>query len=469
MTTTGYSSAVKKTAGGPSGSLTSEGTEYDESSGEEGAQEENEPAPPEITKFPQQQVEEKQQQQQHHQQQRLLQQEAWLPSKSNIPLLHGIVNPLEGGGQERKMVKNEGYKSSAKVTAVMLQQQQQQEDTSPQLTFQTIHSDAAATPPRSQQNGRESPYFERQIPQEASSQPEDAWPLISDDQPCNSVPPPNTMLFAAAMTNRINHDQTFPIPFSAGPNKADFSNVFSIQHTPGRISSNPPALLPLVMSQSDNVSNSSHISLPLNVNLLEGSLSSPTASSARETVQQQTHHHFHAAASSAPLLYGMSGMSGNFNNTTSHSSTEVYNTAAVNRNLSLHQAYTPSFDKRMSGTPSYPFTTMAAGMEMRNMLGIHGNHQVSKLSSSTSSPVYCTKNRVLMSSGYLPPTSRDNFVQTSPLSCYHKEAQVGPSVMEQGSQTTTPQKTEMGIQTSEAFIPLKEISPPEMQMQSTGK
>lgn len=206
-----YSSAVKKTSGGPSGSLTSEGSESI-SSGEEVAAEAGRGTAPVISS--------------HHQQQQQ-KKKKW---------------PRSNATTAASVEKDAGHRHASKIvetiTANMaLKQPPNTHKTMPASMSTT--KDALPSPPPQV----ESPYLERQLPREASSQPQDDWPLIDDDESqkgmnlatTNTIPPQRTILFAAAMsTSRTHQDQQQQQPTmgSVATPLSPRSNTSSFTHSP---------------------------------------------------------------------------------------------------------------------------------------------------------------------------------------------------------------------------------------------
>lgn len=283
-----YSSIVKKTSGGPSGSLTSEGTEYD-SSGEEEAEANGSavsaaPHPTEvINKIPAVVQPSQPKSHQHPQQvfsleksnkQSLVQKEVEV---SATAVVEKLSSPSESGG----------CASPQQSSTVIVMQEQQQDSFLPQhsagvITRKTLPIYSSREVERST-SGRESPYLERKV-QRDNSLDQEAWPLIHVEHPHLSndrvdsspfVPPQNTVLFAAAMTNKNLKDQnplplppvisspplgTLPshsksmsslpfssIPLSSSAGRGGYTDMFSIQTVTRPAITHPPP--PLAQTQ----------------------------------------------------------------------------------------------------------------------------------------------------------------------------------------------------------------------------
>lgn len=460
---TPYSSVVKKTAGGPSGSLTSEGTEYDESSEEEAAQEESEAV--------------------------------YLPAhnqckdsqhKSPKPLIAGqgdttAVNPfpVEHSAQFQQMEGSLNVPGSHETTPIVSPKRQDEED---------------------------SPYLKRQIPQSNSSQPEDAWPQIHEDQKevplatCTSIPPPNTMLYAAVMTNRSNQDEarlpsssssssssspghTFHFPYSTtATDRAHFP--FSNQHiaVAPRVTS-PPLTMPQAMKTylpttavplCTTMGNRILPGLALNANLLK---SVPGAHYPAGMTVTPNSHHFQSnqlpvLSISPGAVYGAAHV----RHPSSHTavSSKIYSSAPIDRASSSPMlGYNSSRPARMNESTTnnpLPYTTVAAAIEMRSMLGIHGGQ-------STNPVVYTESGRRnYQVSGYSPtstvtprPTTSDGFTQTPVQPAQlTRGVQVGPDTMTCGVQTD-PKRSNAHTQTNGCYIHVEDLTPSgDVNMNSIG-
>lgn len=467
-----YSSVVKKTAGGPSGSLTSEGTEYDESSGEEAAQEESkEVLLPEPSKFP------TPHQSEPHQQPGAIPQH-----KTDKPLSRG-----QGRGQTTTTDNNITREAKSASATKFATTGFQQADSSSKQPNTPITRDITPTViPRSVQD---SPYLEPQIPQVAS-QPRDAWPEMPQAS-CTTIPPQNTMIYAAVMTNRNNQDPESPItssstqtssfPHSASAaGKAHFPNTFSAQNVMSSHAPNPPLLftasaglqtLPQPGSASD------HTMLGAG----NTGLRYPLPGGSHHVVSPHTLPPFQS--NNLPVSYGVLPHGRNLG---VHAGNEIYSTAVIERASSSPQvgAYNSSRSPRMNegatnilplqgaasvSLPYHAISTVAAAMEMRSMLGIEGR-QLSNLPvyvGSSSFPMSVSTSSARPMAGSI---TTDSFTQTLPPVNSAKAVQVGVERSTLSVQTSGPSRSSSGTQTSGLFVPVEDLAPAQdIQMESLGK
>ena len=392
----------------------------------------------------------------------------------------GMTASLKGDGYSKKTPKNSVCVTNTSYAAehpAMIHE----ESTPTQLS---IESPQETTPIMSQSNsaGQESPYLERQIPREASSQPEDAWPLISDDHkeslplaPIDSIPSlGGTMLFAAVMNNRTNQPSVHPtITLANTTTKPNFSfsdiipsatsadrNAFCENFNIGAGATNPPPppktsdmFLPYTLPQSDSRKDP----VGTGMSLMSEGLSSSNHQM-RVFTSSPTYHQFIPSVSVPPVYVVTRGRS--FND---HAGSEIYSNAAINKdNTPSHIGYSSSYSgSRTSGphehtTPS-PFSTTMTGM--LNMRGIPGGH------TAVNQPMYSAPH----STGFTAnPTSRESGTQTIQSSHQAKEIQVNPDVMAQGVQTVGLVKREAEIQTDAPYILVENLAPHEAQMESLG-
>ena len=422
--TTAYSNAVKKTTGGPSGSLTSEGTEYDESSGEEAAQDENKVAnPPESSRFPAPQ---------HNHQKPL----------KPIPLSRG-GGATAAGGQITSSIPR------AQLTTTSYQEVES-------------HNVADTTAsPQQRQGGQDGSYLERKVPPKASSQPEDAWPVIHED-----IPPQNTMIYAAVMTNhRSNQDQAQQPPTISTPpqpqfpysdttaGKAQFPGTF-ISTPLMAVTSRPPLtfppqtpgmILPHTLPQPSSIGSGA-----LNTGMMAGGGNPLPAGS----YPVRTPNQFQSNSS----LYGGGGGGsgggggGGRVNFSGHSGNNVYSTPIPSTHIpkassSPHVGYSSNRSLGTNENIPLPFSTEAAGIEMRSMI-----RNLQMLSPAQPIAVDC-------SSQTLPPASSE------------KAVQVAPGMVEESVQTTDVQFSTSESQTTGFFVPMEYLMPniQNIQVESVGK
>ena len=466
---------VKKTAGGPSGSLTSEGTEYDESSGDEPAQEETKEGSnlPESSKFPA-----------PHQSQGVVQ------HKPDKPL------PVERGGGRDAVTEGGVAKESKSVvastasgfTAATFQQTDSSLNSS--TSIPSVESIATSTmiSPRVQ----DTPYLEPQIPRGASSQPQDAWPEMPQAS-STAIPPQNTMIYAAVMTNRSKQDPGSPIssssvhtpfPYSASvADKPHFPKSFSPQHVMG---SHAAASSPLVSSlqpppppQPGGRSMSSHT-------MLDGSGLGFTIPG-HHTSGPRTRPQFQS--STLPSAYGLLPLGG-------HTGNEVYSTAVLPRAGSSPQVvgvggsggsggFNSTRSPRMMegattdnlGPTNIPpllyhtASTEAAAMEMRSILGIESRQQ-----KSSNLPIFVGSSNfpASVSTSYIHPApgpvTTDGFTQTQTPATSAKGVQVGKERISRSVQTAGPPQRDSETQTSGVFVPVEDLVPAQgLQMESVGE
>ena len=257
---------MKKTSGGPSGSLTSEGTEYT-SSGEEEAEANSSGvsvplpthapavAPPLTssslsTTAPPALVPSKLSYDiPHGQQQSYMQQKVSQVSqgKSSTDLKDVEVTTTSVAVENVDACRIDAYVSRKKSSSTVMLKQD---------NFLPGHSLGASnqesTPiysshevEKNTRNGQESPYLERKVLRDSSLHQE-AWPLINHEEHHYShhskekvdsslfVPPQNTMLFAAAITNTNHHGHAPYIPtHSKSINSLPFSSIPITSSTKG--------------------------------------------------------------------------------------------------------------------------------------------------------------------------------------------------------------------------------------------
>lgn len=448
---TPYASVVKKTAGGPSGSLTSEGTEYDESSGDEA--EETGTAGPQVSdKFPARK--------QPHQD---IKSGKGLPvshDKPSLPLGQGAVAAIESSGYEKKLPSS----------SFIAHHSARYQDSPNQLNSPEGHEAMPIMVKR-----LDSPYLERQIPQSTSSQPEDAWPLIDGDHKevsmptCTAVPSPEkTMLYAAAMTNRSNESAMpttssahFPYP-STTVDKAHFAGPSYNQHMT-RVTSPPLTLppratglyhpphpvpqLPAGVPLGDVV----HPRLALNASLLN-SLPSMASSNQHSLFQSN-----HLPSSVPPPLQQQTYVVRSYPDHVTTGGGEVYSSAPIPQ-----LGYTNSRPPRNVITATTPLT-VAASMTMRNMLGIDSSVQSSK------SCVYTTESRGNYQATWDVPTSSEQSTQTPVAECLDQEIQVGVELVAHEVQAQAD-SSDAATQTRGCYVSVESLAPPEdVPMNSIGK
>ena len=478
---TQYSSVVKKTAGGPSGSLTSE---CDESSGEEGEAEAT------GTTSPQQQ-----QQQQvtgKYVGRKLLQQDvkSGKPSSASHDK-QPVVKPSLPAGNTTGSVVHE--KSSQFVAHPY-----QAPSSSTQLNTPGSHEALSL------KRHVDSPYLERRLPQSSSSQPEDAWPVIDEDHnkeiplaTCTDIPSPEkTILYAAAMSNQIKSAPPpstsssaahFPYSSTPGVEKSHFASpAFTSPQQMPRVTqhnvTSPPLNVPQnffmpMPQQPTSLALPGLMRLSLNANLLKTmSANLPYAGARVATTPSNQHSLFQAnqLPSMPPLQPQAAGYAAGRTYPGVHVTTgggggggEVYSSsAAVPKASSTPQVgYGNSRPARnmvvtsalpYSSTTSLPYTTQAASMTMRNMLGIDNIHPAGP---------------ALYSTGQHVRTTGDQSTQTPPAAkCCSRAVQVGVEMAEEGVQTQGPECQDTPSQTSGCFVPVESLAPPEdVQMNSLGK
>lgn len=434
---TPYSSIVKKTAGGPSGSLTSEGTEYDESSGEEEVQEGNEGvsfAP----NFP-------------HQHQQQQQQQAKVQYQEDSPSLagHGDVSSAEPSSPP--LVVDSGIKSPGNQPLVQ----------------------------------QSSPYFKRHILSQ-TSEPKDAWPSIHEDEKDVEVPniaaiPVKSMIFAAVMNRdpvpptssptpfsysaTTTTASSFPAPLSNRHNVAGITSASSMPQLPTLYRQHQQQAQSISVSGMENLLGlSSHPMTRVNAtqspSLHFQSIQLPQTSPAplmSTTAYSSSHHHRHPPQTRPPPAAMIPGNQGMFGG------------AGVSRDVvpSLQGTYTSSRSPRHgdSVAPTLPYSTVAAAMEMRNMLGIHGGGGVTQ---SPSGPLVYTESSTT-TTGYSAPTSYPKPPPALPI-VMEKEVQVCPEVTIQSVQTVQPEKQDSPAQTSGVYVPAEDLSPTrEVNLNSLGE
>lgn len=466
-----YSSVVKKTTGGPSGSLTSEGTEYDESSGDEPAQEETKEGgnPPEPKKF-------------------------LAPHQSHGVVQHKTDKPLsmdQGRGREtviESSVTTKGSKSfgtsSARFTATSFQQTD---------SLPSVQDMAASTViPQSVQD---TPYLEPQIPRGASSQPQDAWPEMPQAS-STAIPPQNTMIYAAVMTNRSKQDPESPIttssthtafPYSSGAaaDKPHFPNSFSPQHVMG---SHPAASSPKAFSA---VSNLQPLVQPCGRSMSSHAMLEGNGAGLGFAIPGSSHHHAaiphtrsQFQSDTLPLSYGLLPLG-------SRTGSEVYSTAMLPRAGNSPQVVgvgggggfnSTRSPRAIEGTTAnslgatksmyHTTSTVAATREVRNMLGIQSRQQL-----SSNLPVFMGNSNfpASVSTSYIHPvtpgpTTTDSFTQTEPPATSAKEVQVGRERSSQGVQTAGAPRSDSEAQTSGVFVPVASFTPvQDLQIESVGE
>lgn len=475
-----YSSVVKKTAGGPSGSLTSEGTEYDESSGDDAAQEESKDVHlPEPSKFPAPHQSQQQQQQGGTQ----------LKTGKPLSMGQGKGRATTTDNNITRESKSEGRSEGKSASVTKLATTGfQQADTSLKQADSPITSTQDIAPTVIPRCVQDSPYLEPQIPRVDSSQPQDAWPEMPQAS-CNTIPPQNTMIYAAVMTNRSNQDPESPLtsssarttsfPYSASAaDKTHFPNTVNPQHVMSSHTPNPPLLFTAATRLQ---------TLPQ-----PGSASDHTMLGANNTrgyplpggsPHQHQHHvispHAHPQFQSNYLPVGVLPQERNLG---TH---EMYSTAGIQRTSSSPQVgpYNSGRSPRMNegttntlplqgttGVP-LPYSTVAAAMEMRSMLGIEGRQPASNM------PVYARSNNFPMSAStsttrpVVAPITVDNFAQTLPLPATSAKAvQVGVERSTVGVQASGPSRSSSETQTSGLFVPAEDLAPAQdIQMESLGK
>jgi hypothetical protein len=119
--------------------------------------------------------------------------------------------------------------------------------------------------------------------------------------------------------------------------------------------------------------------------------------------------------------------------------------------------------------PYHATSTMAAGMEMRSILGIEGRQP-------SSPPVYAGSNNFPTSVSTLPgrpvigPVTIENCAQTVLPGSTDKDVQVDVEKTSQEVQTEGgPLKNDAGTQTSVLFVPAEDLTPAQdIQMESVG-
>lgn len=428
---TPYSSVVKKTAGGPSGSLTSEGTEYDESSDEAAQDESKEVQVSESSKFPA-----------PHQSQ---QQREAVEHKSNKPLSMG-----RSRGHAATTADDNVARENKSTFTVDISKQSNAHDAPPTMI---------------PQHERDSPYLDPQIPRAASSQPQDAWPEV----PQASIPPQNTMIYAAVMTNRSNQDLEPPIdtqtrfPYSATATVK--ANAFSPQHSVASRVANPPLTLPpqtaSVPQAQPQPSNHTVLGPGLNYHLPAGH---------HHTAHPQFQTGNLPAATS--LAYGVMTHGMNLGNRTGADTTNMIPRASSSPQVGGYNRSPRMMNETATNRlppQYYAISTQAAAMEVRNMLGIEGRQ-------SANQPVYVgSSNFKTVVSTSLPhhkttPITKDSAAQTLQPATSVKEVQVGVEAITQGVQTVAPLKSNSETQTDGFFVPSEDLAPAQdVQMESVGK
>lgn len=486
---TPYSSVVKKTSGGPSGSLTSEGTEYDESSGEEAAQEDGGEVDklPVVSSVPASGKEETSQQ--------VSAKPVVVPVKSV-----GVRAQDPSSSSARNPVSSSAGLTSEHSTGALVQVAGVPSSSSKFKSQRTQEAMVPAVTP--QRHGRQdSPYLERELPR-ASSQPEDAWPLIDEDHKVAAAvplavtasilpPPSSSMIYAAVMTNRSHQEQvsstaatsTTPITHytysTAIPdNKMHFpqqQGVFSTHHATKAASltssPKPPLPLPAVTvpylartpPQQPMGDGTSHARSSV--------LQSPTPQLPNSPFPARGgivpgRNQFHSSAVPSPPMSASYHhlVSHNFGG---HAGNEVYSNAPmmtkdITSNSSSYQGgynsgRSPRVNESVTTTtnppPSLlPYSTVAAGMEVRSMLGIHGGR-------STHQPIY-TESSGFRAFGAANKSS--SHTQTPRLPPVRSKAvQVKPEMVPVGLQTSDPEKTSSHTQTtSDQYVPMESLMPP---------
>ena len=477
---------VKKTAGGPSGSLTSEGTEYDESSGDEAVQEESKvPEPSGSFPAPQQAF--------HH--------------KATKPSSVG-----RGGGSAVTTPESSARAQSAKFTPTNFQRLSSSEQLgAPQDAMPIIkHNDST-------------PYLDPQIPRGASSQPQDDWPIIPAEEhreilqerkeivpqvsifaeehkevapqismsaipifttkehkdmvpqvSHSTIPLHNTMIYNAVMsTNRNNNPDQAPVssssyphlPYSTAPaDKARFPSSFGSQHI----------MAPCITSASATFPPHTISSPGLHVTPLAGQ--SPGLLPANFPMQDQhispVHAQFQSSQArttslpSSPLGYGV--LRGNRYS----ASSEIYSMAMIPRASSGLQVGTYNRSPRMneaSVSVPLPYTTMTAGIEMRTMLGIDGR-QPTNLPALVTNGSFHLAGSTGSAFPQPVPSTRESGVQTQPpAGSEDQEVQVGPEMTTQCVQVD-PLRSAAETQTSGLFVPVEDLEPAQnVQMETLGK
>ena len=366
--------------------------------------------------------------------------------------------------------------------------------------------------------GQETPYLERHIPQSTSSQPEDAWPLIDEDHHHKEVPlvvatcagipsPQNTMLYAAVMTNRSHRDEPHPpmtsssvaaSSSSAYPvDQAHFSHASYASGSMRGVTSPPlnPQAGSFFMSARPMPQSEVIPGLALNTtSLLNTSLPTTTPYPIRVTTAPVTTTNT-GTSSSLPFqlprvpsmpVYGYAGhrMAGSVSGV--YSSPSLTKVAGNTTPHQQQQGYRPSTSAALPLAP-YSSCTVAAAMEVRNMLGIDSGRQSSSpvvynTVSTTRPSVFNTTSRTSFQvSGYPPPpppapapatapATREQATQTPVSSCRAKAVQAtGGKVVSCAVQTQAPRSSNVETQTSGCYVPVDSLSPPEqLQVNSIG-
>ncbi len=491
--TVGYSGAVKKNSGGPSGSLTSEGTEY-ESSGEEGPQpEENGTThsllPAGAGKFPLAQ----------QRQQQVWQSKPAKPPPPPLSPRHGTTtgSVLTGTVYNKS---SEVHGSPSNIITEHTDRIQQQEAPSSLVGIKgKRHSNETPPPPiksARRPEEQESPYLARK-PLQGSS-PKDSWPLIDGhkelpgDGGGDSTPPPNTMIYAAIMANKVTTPTAPPtlitspkdkFPSSAifippTPPKASFSNSYNIEPveigavTAISSSSSLPSLSMLPgmypssqsMAQSIKYNLSNSLVSPPDVHAGLGSSTAASPPIHGRGIISPAHLHHHQFDSKLPA-----SMSTHTSSTYVISRGHSYGYQNINRDHTPYSSYGGMTS--IPSSASLPFTTVAAGKEMRNLLGIDGDQRM------TTPPIYTEGGGRSHHHHYHPPRGHnpavvsdsvpvvskpiavDSTTQTMQL-LSSKEIQVGPDMTVQSSQTESFSGKEATAQTEGVYVPVQEILPP---------
>jgi len=148
---------------------------------------------------------------------------------------------------------------------------------------------------------------------------------------------------------------------------------------------------------------------------------------------------------------------------------KVYSSAGVGKTNSLPLMSYGRMSENASASSALPHT-VAAGIEMRSLLGIDGGASSSPLIYSVSGK----RNHQVTDCGTpsataICSTKQDVSLQTTDPDLVTKEIQASAEVVTEGVQTVSPERSSVQVQTNGLYVPVEELMPcTDVDINSTG-